>query len=92
MDPSTMRNVVFPGVFWSGSSPISPILRERPVSAIMRQRATNPRDSLGFFVSSSEGVETVRDDSRPSETSKWAILWAMVGDSFECIVDSFEIV
>jgi hypothetical protein len=47
---------------------------------------------LGFFVSSSKGVETARDDSGPFGTPKWAILWATVGDSFEWIVDSFEIV
>jgi hypothetical protein len=64
----------------------------KPASDRSRQIETNPRDSLGFFVSSSEGVETVRDDSGPFETSKWAILWATVGDSFEWIVDSFEIV
>jgi hypothetical protein len=51
LDPSTMRIVVFPGVFLSSSSPISPILTVKPASARSRQIETNPRDSLGFFVS-----------------------------------------
>jgi hypothetical protein len=50
LDPSTMRIVVFPGVFWSSSSPISPIFTVKPASAKRRQIETNPRDSLGFFV------------------------------------------
>ena len=50
LDPSTMRIVVFPGVFLSSSSPISPIFRVKPASAKRRQIETNPRDSLGFFV------------------------------------------
>ena len=88
LDPSTMRIVVFPGVFLSSSSPISPIFRVKPASAKRRQIETNPRDSLGFFVSSSKGVDTARDDSGPFETSIMANFMA----NFEWIVDSFEIV
>jgi hypothetical protein len=65
LDPSIGKTCVFPTGFGGSSRPSSPTLKVKPASAKRRQIETSPRDSLGFFVSSSEGSETVCDDSGP---------------------------